>query len=83
MAFQDVRHFKEISYTDSLSYGELYGQAEYEMSRYYLDEADVAANRQLLTIYAGKARRLIGAGLPIPAYSYVLKCSHTFNVLDA
>src|SRR3984957_14222569 len=83
MALQDVRHFKEISYTDSLSYGELYGQAEYEMSRYYLDEADVAANRQLLTIYAGEARRLIAAGLPIPAYSYVLKCSHTFNVLDA
>jgi Glycyl-tRNA synthetase beta subunit/Glycyl-tRNA synthetase alpha subunit len=66
MAFQDVRHFKEISYTDSLSYGELYGQAEYEMSRYYLDEADVAANRQLLTIYVGEARRLIAAGCPSP-----------------
>ena len=66
MALQDVRHFKEISYTDSLSYGELYGQAEYEMSRYYLDEADVAANRQLLTIYAGEARRLIAAGCPSP-----------------
>jgi glycyl-tRNA synthetase len=83
MALQEVRHFKEISYTDDISYGELYGQAEYEMSRYYLDEADVAANRALLDIYAGEARRLIALRLPVPAYSYVLKCSHTFNVLDA
>ncbi len=66
-----------------ISYGEVFGQNEYEMSRYYLDDADVAANRQLLEIYAAEAQRLIDAGLPVPAHTYVLKCSQAFNVLDS
>jgi glycyl-tRNA synthetase len=83
MALQGKEHFKDIVYAGDVTYGEIFGQAEYEMSRYYLDDADVAANRQLLEIYAGEARRMIEAGLPVPAYSYVVKCSHAFNVLDA
>jgi glycyl-tRNA synthetase len=83
MALQDKQHFKDIEYGDGISYGEVFGQTEYEMSRYYLDDADVAANRQLLEIYAGEAQRLIEAGLPVPAHTYVLKCSQAFNVLDA
>jgi glycyl-tRNA synthetase len=83
MALQNVRHFKDITYAPGVSYGEVFGQAEYEMSRYYLDDADVAANRQLLELYAAEAQRMIDAGLPVPAHTYVLKCSHAFNVLDS
>ncbi|WP_344408662.1 glycine--tRNA ligase subunit beta [Actinomadura nitritigenes] len=66
-----------------ISYGEAFGQAEYEMSRYYLDDADIAANRGLFETYAAEARRMLDARLPVPAHSCVLKCSHAFNVLDA
>ncbi|MBU2668484.1 glycine--tRNA ligase [Actinoplanes bogorensis] len=83
MALQEKTHFKDIEYAKGVSYGEVFGQSEYEMSRYYLDDADVAANRQLLEIYAGEAQRLIDAGLPVPAHTYVLKCSQAFNVLDS
>src|SRR5690348_9309760 len=83
MALQDKQHFQDIGYAPGISYGEVFGQTEYEMSRYYLDDADVAANRQLLELYAGEARRLIDAGLPVPAHTYVLKCSQAFNVLDS
>ncbi|MBW6439703.1 glycine--tRNA ligase [Actinoplanes hulinensis] len=83
MALQDKTHFKEIEYSPGVSYGEVFGQSEYEMSRYYLDDADIEANRRLLEIYAGEAQRMIDAGLPVPAHSYVLKCSQAFNVLDA
>ncbi len=83
MALQDKQHFKDIEYGPGISYGEVFGQSEYEMSRYYLDDADVAANRQLLELYAAEAQRLIDAGLPVPAHTYVLKCSQAFNVLDA
>ncbi len=83
MALQGVRHFKDIGYAPGVSYGEVFGQAEYEMSRYYLDDADVTANRALLETYAAEAQRMIDVGLPVPAYSFVLKCSHAFNVLDA
>ncbi|GAA2708946.1 glycine--tRNA ligase [Actinoplanes palleronii] len=83
MALQDKQHFKEIEYAPGVSYGEVFGQAEYEMSRYYLDDADIDANRRLLELYAGEAQRMIDAGLPVPAHSYVLKCSQAFNVLDS
>lgn len=83
MALQGVRHFKELAFTDSVSYGEIQGEAELEMSTYYLDEADVEANRQLFAIYEAEAQRMIERGLPLPAHNYVLKCSHAFNVLDS
>lgn len=83
MALQGVQHFKDIVYAPGITYGEAFGQAEYEMSRYYLDDADVEANRALFETYATEAGRLIEQRLPVPAYTYVLKCSHTFNVLDS
>ncbi|REK85357.1 glycine--tRNA ligase [Streptomyces inhibens] len=83
MALQNVSHFKDIAYAPGVSYGEIFGQAEYEMSRYYLDDADVTTQRALFETYAEEARRMLDARLPVPAYTYVLKCSHTFNVLDA
>lgn len=83
MALQAVDHFKDIAYAPGISYGEAFGQAEYEMSRYYLDDADVDGNRRLFEDYAAEARRMLDARLPVPAHSYILKCSHVFNVLDA
>jgi glycyl-tRNA synthetase len=83
MALQGVDHFKDIAYAPGISYGEVFGQSEYEMSRYYLDEAHVEDNRVLLETYATEARRLLDARLSVPAHTYVLKCSHVFNVLDA
>jgi glycyl-tRNA synthetase len=83
MALQNVSHFKDIAYAPGISYGEAFGQSEYEMSRYYLDDADVATQRRLFEDYAAEARRLLDARLPVPAHVYVLKCSHTFNVLDS
>ena len=83
MALQGVDHFKKIAYAPGISYGEAFGQAEYEMSRYYLDDADVEANKRLFQEYAIEAKRLLDLRLPVPAHTYVLKCSHTFNVLDS
>jgi glycyl-tRNA synthetase len=83
MALQGKRHFKDIVYAPGVLYGEVFGQAEYEMSRYYLDDADVAVNRSLLDAYAHEAQRMIEAGLAVPAHTFILKMSHAFNVLDA
>jgi glycyl-tRNA synthetase len=83
MSLQGVTHFKDIEYAPGLTYGEVFGQQEYEMSRYYLDDADIEMNRNLYELYIGEATRLIEVELPIPAHTYVLKSSHAFNVLDA
>jgi glycyl-tRNA synthetase len=53
------------------------------MSRYYLDDADVDTTRELFEAYAAEGRRMIDAGLPVPAHYQVLKCSQAFNILDA
>src|SRR3954471_16057551 len=73
MALQGVDHFKKIAYAPGISYGEAFGQAEYEMSRYYLDDADVEANKRLFEEYATEAKRLLDLRLPVPAHTYVLK----------
>jgi glycyl-tRNA synthetase len=83
MALQGVSHFKQITYAPGISYGEAFGQAEYEMSTYYLDEADIDDQRTMFDLYAREAGRLIEKRLPVPAHVYVLKCSHAFNVLDS
>ncbi|GAB2694912.1 glycine--tRNA ligase [Nocardia thraciensis] len=83
MAVQKVTHFKDLLYAPGVTYGEFLGQSEYEMSRYYLDDADIDATRTLLDTYSREADRLIERRLPIPAHTFVLKSSHTFNVLDA
>ncbi|HEX5119040.1 MAG TPA: glycine--tRNA ligase [Pseudonocardiaceae bacterium] len=83
MALQGVDHFTKIAYAPGISFGEVFGQAEYELSRYYLDDADVDTTRRLFADYAAEADRMIALRLPVPAHYFVLKCSHTFNVLDA
>ena len=83
MALQGVTHFRDLIYSDGLTYWEIWGQSEVEMSTYYLDSADVEATRQLYEHYVAEADRLITERLPIPAHSFVLKSSHAFNVLDS
>jgi glycyl-tRNA synthetase len=83
MALQGVSHFKDIVFAPGISYGEVFGQAEYEMSRYYLDDADIGTVQELFEAYAAEARRMLDARLPVPAHTYVLKCSQAFNVLDS
>ena len=88
MAQQGVTHFKDIAYARKadgsiVTYGEAFGQQEYEMSRYYLDDADIETNRRLYEAYVSEATRMVEARLPVPAHSYILKSSHAFNVLDA
>ncbi|MFF0452944.1 glycine--tRNA ligase [Nocardia africana] len=83
MAIQGVTHFKDIIYAPGVSYGDVFGQSEYEMSRYYLDDADIDTTRGLLAAYSAEADRMITARLPVPAHVHVLKSSHAFNILDS
>jgi len=70
-------------WADGLTYGDMYHQAEYEFSKYAFEHADIEALSGSFDNYEHEAVRCIGAGLLLPGYDYVLKCSHVFNVLDA
>ena len=83
MFVQKVSSTFELEWVDGLSYGEMHHQDEVQFSRYNFDEADVAAQRKLFDMCEAECRRCLELDLPLPAYDYVLKCSHAFNLLDA
>ena len=82
MAIQGVTHFADVQWDDRRTYGDLNLTAEQQHSRYYFEVADVDQLRQLFDAYEAEAKRALEAGLTLPAYDQLLKCSHTFNVLD-
>jgi glycyl-tRNA synthetase len=83
IALQQVNGFTEIRWSDTFTAGDVNLQAEQEHSRYYFDIADVDRLRQMYDLLEGEANSCLAQGLVLPAHDYVLKCSHTFNILDA
>ncbi len=83
IAQQRVRSFRDIRWNSQIKYGEVNLQGEQEHSTYYFEVADVERLRQMYALYEAEALAAIEHGLVLPAYDYVLKCSHTFNVLDS
>jgi glycyl-tRNA synthetase len=83
MALQRVRNFKQLRWSPDRTYGDVNLQGEIEHSTYYYDVAGVERQRQLYQIYQEEALVALDKGLVLPALDYVLKCSHTFNILDA
>lgn len=67
----------------NLLYGDILLRSEIEHCTYYFEVADVNGLKQTYDIYENENKRALEAGLVLPAYDYVLKCSHLFNVLDA
>jgi glycyl-tRNA synthetase len=65
-----------------VSYGEIRRQEEFEHSKYYFETADIARVRAMYDLFSAEAEAALAAGLVLPAHDYVLKCSHTFNILD-
>ena len=73
----------DIDYTDKIKYGDIFKKAEYEHSVYSFEESDTDMLFKLFDTFEKEATRLADEGLVMPAYDYVLKTSHTFNLLDA
>jgi glycyl-tRNA synthetase len=82
MTLQGVRHFKDIQWSPERTYGDVNLMGEREHSAYYFDVADVDRMRKMYEMYEREAKSAIEAGLILPAHDYVLKTSHTFNILD-
>ena len=83
MYIQDVDSVYDLKWNDHITYGDVFKQAEYENSVYAFEECDAEMLFNLFDTYEKEALKLIERGLVVPSYDYVLKCSHTFNTLDA
>jgi glycyl-tRNA synthetase alpha chain len=83
MYLQGVESVFDLVWVEGVTYRDVYHQNEVEQSRYNFEVANVPWLLRLFNDYEGEAKRLVEAGLVLPAYEMVLKCSHTFNLLDA
>ena len=84
---QGVEDFQQLiwskSDTATVTYADVFHQYEVEMSAYNFDYADVNALFDQFDFCEAETTRLLAASLPLPAYEFVMKASHAFNLLDA
>ncbi len=83
MCLQRVRAVWDIDWDGMHTYGDIYRRPEVEHCVYNFELADVERLSQMYSLYEAEAKACMARGLVIPAYDYVLRCSHTFNVLDS
>ncbi|MFA4843517.1 MAG: glycine--tRNA ligase subunit alpha [Candidatus Margulisiibacteriota bacterium] len=83
MFIQKVDSVYKIQWNDTVKYGDIYLPQERQHSKYNFETADTSALSLLFGIYEKEALRLLKNGEVLPAYDYILKSSHAFNILDA
>jgi glycyl-tRNA synthetase alpha chain len=84
---QEVEDFRELVWTkndnQTVTYADVFHQYEVEMSKYNFEHSNVEALFSQFDFNESEALRLLDVGIPLPAYEFVMKASHVFNLLDA
>jgi glycyl-tRNA synthetase alpha chain len=83
MYLQNVETFVDLMWAPGVSYADVHFQGEVEFSHYHFEQADTDLLFRHFTECEAEAGRLLAAGLVMPGYDFVMKCSHLFNVLQA
>lgn len=83
MYIQEIENVFELEWAHGIKYGDVHRQGEMEWSIYNFEQADIKMLLHLFNQFETEAKRLLEKRLILPAYDYVLKCSHVFNLLDA
>jgi len=83
MYLQGVDDYRQLDWSDQIEYGEIRYAEEKQFSSYNFEVADTEMLGELFGRYERETDACLQARLPLPAYDYVLKCSHAFNLLDA
>jgi glycyl-tRNA synthetase alpha chain len=83
MFIQEKESVFDLGWVDGYTYGDIHKQDEVQFSTYNFKVADTAMLFQLFDMYEKECQRLLKEDLILPAYDYIMKCSHTFNMLDA
>ena len=83
MFLQGKRTAFDLEWAPGITWGDVYRESERQWSAYNFEVAPVELLSKRFAEHEEECRRLLERGLPLPAYDQVLKCSHTFNLLDA
>ena len=83
MYLQEKDNVYDLQWNERVTYGDVHKKGEWELSVYNFELANVEMLLKLFDMYEQEGLRLSEKELVLPTYDYCLKCSHTFNVLDA
>jgi glycyl-tRNA synthetase alpha chain len=83
MYLQEKESVYELQWNEDVTYGEVHQKGEWELSLYSFELADVDMLLKMFDMYEKESLRVSEKGIILPAYDYCLKCSHTFNILEA
>ena len=83
MFIQDRDNVFDIMWNDTLTYGDIRKREEFEFSTYNFEVASIEKHIDFFNQYEEEAALLLKKELVLPAYDMVMKCSHTFNILEA
>ena len=83
MYIQEKDNVYDLVWTEGITYGDIWHENEYEQSVYSYELSNHEMLFSLFDMFEKEAKAVIEKGYVLPAYDYVLKCSHTFNLLDA
>ena len=83
MYLQGVKEVWQIDWDGRHTYGDVLRTPEIEHCTYDFEVADVGRLKQMYDLFEAEAQNCLAHKLVIPAHDYVLRCSHTFNLLDA
>jgi len=85
MYIQNVDNVYDIRWNETCTYGQIHKQTEYEYSVYNFEVASTDLLFKWFEEYHSEAHNIFNhaSRLVFPVYDYLLKCSHTFNLLDA
>jgi len=82
IALNNAKAIWDEEWGAGVNYGEIRHQEEFEHTKYYFEVADVERVRAMYDLFSAEADACLAQGLIVPAHDYVLKCSHSFNILD-
>ncbi|MDY6880070.1 MAG: glycine--tRNA ligase subunit alpha [Desulfatiglans sp.] len=83
MYLQEKESVYDLKWNNEVTYGHIHQKGEWEFSTYHFELADIQMLLKLFDMFEHEALKLSEKGLVLPAYDYCIKCSHTFNILDA
>ena len=83
MYLQNMNSVYDVLWNKNIKYGEIYLQNEKEQSKYNFEVSNAKSLFQMFDLFENEVNNCLNANLVLPAYDYTLKCSHTFNLLDA
>ena len=83
IGLHNVKAAWDLPWNDSITYGDVRRQEEFEHSKYYYEVGDIDSMKEIFERFEAESKAALEQGLVVPAYDYVLKCNQTFNILDA